>query len=87
MSDYQCADNKGKPMMEGHKATTTQDLSGSPAPSFSLHEFVRDVKGDLKDGVHTLECRKGLWSVSGKDSVQVFRDAWHYYTQYYADGE
>lgn len=39
--------------------------------------------GDMWD----IECKLGLWGVSGKDKVQVKDEALHYFWQYKEDGE
>lgn len=35
----------------------------------------------------TIECKIGLWSVSGADVDRVINEAKHYFIQYYYDGE
>lgn len=35
----------------------------------------------------TIECKLGLWSVSGTISGFIYADAFHYWEQYYNDGE
>ena len=34
-----------------------------------------------------IECRKGLWGVSGPELVELIPEALHYYSQYESDGE
>ena len=41
----------------------------------------------VKDGSMQIHCKLGLWSVSGVDKEQVQAEAWHYWRQYYSDGE
>lgn len=44
------------------------------------------VHSSYKNGSH-YSCRKGLWQVGGKDSSYVRGLAYHYFAQYYLDGE
>ena len=53
----------------------------------SLETFGRDVKCGVKDGRYSFDCRLGLWGVDGPDMVNAFSSAWHYYAQYFSDGE
>lgn len=41
----------------------------------------------LKDGTVEIHCKRGLWSVSSRDRQQAEREARHYWTRYYVDGE
>ena len=41
----------------------------------------------MKDGTTEIHCKCGLWSVSGHEPLTVQREAVHYFTQYYQDGE
>lgn len=35
----------------------------------------------------TISCRKGLWEVSGKYSIDLINEAENYFNQYKSDGE
>ena len=39
------------------------------------------------DGLITISCNRGLWSVQGRDLRQLSLDAHHYFAQYDSDGE
>ena len=55
--------------------------------SSTLHDFNRCTRLlPPVDGVATVECRLGLWSVSGKMS-DIGNEALHYFYQYKSDGE
>ena len=45
-------------------------------------EITRDT-----DGTYNIDCKKGLWGVSGAIYPQVMNEAKHYFQQYYSDGE
>lgn len=34
-----------------------------------------------------ISCRKGLWSVTAPTELEAYREALHYFRQYYGDGE
>jgi hypothetical protein len=52
-----------------------------------LNEFARCVEINC-NGTHAeINCRKGLWSVSGSSFHQIIGEALHYWQQYRADGE
>lgn len=42
---------------------------------------------DTKTRLHSIDCKKGLWGVSGRNEVTVQREAMHYFMQYLEDGE
>lgn len=53
-----------------------------------LSAFVKNIKTSTdKNGVHTISCRKGLWSVSCANHEDARREALHYFAQYFEDGE
>lgn len=39
------------------------------------------------DGYMIIDCKLGLWGVSGPDHETVMREAYHYWSQYFSDGE
>ena len=45
-------------------------------------EITRD-----RDGTYNIDCKKGLWGVSGAIYPKVMNEAKHYFQQYYSDGE
>jgi hypothetical protein len=50
--------------------------------------FARCVETKLlDDGMVEIHCKRGLWSVSGRNRKQVEREAARYWQQYFADGE
>ena len=40
-----------------------------------------------KDGSISVTCKLGLWGVEDQDSDSVYREAYHYWSQYYDAGE
>ncbi len=36
---------------------------------------------------HEIKCKKGLWSVSAPIKADALREAYHYFLQYFEDGE
>jgi hypothetical protein len=34
-----------------------------------------------------IDCKKGNWGVSAPTEMQAYNEAWHYFMQYYRDGE
>ena len=55
----------------------------------TLTTFLRDTESEVDGGYETIKCRKGLWSVTchKKDRVRLLTESWHYYVQYFKDGE
>jgi len=41
----------------------------------------------MRDGTVQIQCKNGLWSVSGANRKDVEREAQRYWIQYYNDGE
>lgn len=41
----------------------------------------------LSDDTVVIRCKLGLWRVEGKSIQEVEQNAFHYWQQYYADGE
>lgn len=50
-------------------------------------DYNRCVTKSFVDGVYEIECKLGLWSVSGTDRKQVNNEAIYYFSQYKEDGE
>lgn len=50
-------------------------------------EFIRHTDRYIEDGRHHIDCKKGLWAVNGANEFDVYREAIHYFKQYYSDGE
>lgn len=49
--------------------------------------FKRNVSRSARAGRYVFKCRKGLWMVSSPDEERAKLEAWHYFLQYYEDGE
>jgi hypothetical protein len=41
----------------------------------------------MKDDSLEIHCKRGLWSVAGRNHEAIEREARHYWVQYYRDGE
>ena len=52
-----------------------------------LEKFKKCTVSTAKSGRTSVKCRLGLWSVSAADSDRVYLEAFHYWRQYYSDGE
>lgn len=52
-----------------------------------LEDFTKCVIETEEDGRISLECKLGLWSVSGSDADNVYLEAFLYWRQYNKDGE
>ena len=50
-------------------------------------DYNRCVTKSFVDGLYTIECKLGLWGVSGSDKKQVSNEAIYYFSQYKDDGE
>ena len=49
--------------------------------------FLKNTRRTIRDGVLTIKCRKGLWSVSGREEALVEAEARRYFWLYWGDGE
>lgn len=45
------------------------------------------VRRTRDHGLLEIDCKLGLWSVSGADAERVENEARHYWIQYFQDGE
>lgn len=52
-----------------------------------VDEFVKCAEYSEKGGVYSYRCSKGLWGVECRDKHQAIQEAYHYFEQYYSDGE
>lgn len=49
--------------------------------------FKANVSHAASGGRHVFRCKKGLWCVDAPAEEDAKREAWHYFRQYYEDGE
>lgn len=52
-----------------------------------MSDFIKCTNISFNEGVWEVECKLGLWSVSGSDRDTVCREGKHYFEQYKEDGE
>lgn len=50
-------------------------------------EFKKYTKQTVDEYGYQIECIKGLWAVCGLNKDTVLREAYHYFRQYFTDGE
>lgn len=53
----------------------------------SASKFDQCTETSVDDGIMEIDCKLGLWAVSGCDHEAVLVEAKHYWVQYYRDGE
>lgn len=55
----------------------------------TLAAFTRNTIAsvDREASMYSIRCRKGLWGVTAPTLTDLFREATHYFQQYYLDGE
>ena len=41
----------------------------------------------IRSGRFAIKCKRGLWAVDAPTKSQAYKEAKHYFAQYYADGE
>ena len=68
-------------MNETPKASTAHELVEA-----ILFAMCSEVK-QMKDGTIEIHCKRGLWSVCGRNPHDVEFEAYHYWKQYFHDGE
>lgn len=49
--------------------------------------FMACIKVKEQQGRTKIDCKLGLWGVNSPDYDQAMREAYHYFSQYYTDGE
>lgn len=49
--------------------------------------FEKCIERVIKGDSIIIKCKLGLWSVESTNHAQVESEAFHYWQQYYADGE
>ena len=52
-----------------------------------MSHFNRSTTRKTSQGIHHIQCKLGLWEVSGNDKKQVNAEAQYYFNQYKLDGE
>lgn len=52
-----------------------------------MSHFNRCTTRRTSQGIHTIECKLGLWGVSSADKKQVESEAQYYFSQYKLAGE
>lgn len=50
-------------------------------------EFAKNVSCKTTEFGYEISCKKDLWGVECKDQKTAFREAKHYFQQYWSDGE
>ena len=49
--------------------------------------FEKNIEVTVSGDLHSYDCKKGLFAISGGDEQMVKGQALNYFTQYYIDGE
>lgn len=63
-------------------STLEDDLGNHLKTLFDIH-----VEVTYTGGVWYYECPRGLWGVSGEDADKARQEAYHYFVQYWEDGD
>ena len=54
---------------------------------YTMMDFDNNTTHAKTDRGHSYKCMRGLWGVSCANKEAAKREALHYFTQYWADGE
>lgn len=49
--------------------------------------FLINTRYRHRNGRHLVECKKGLFSIDAGTKKEAYREAKHYFVQYFSDGE
>jgi len=52
-----------------------------------MSDFKKCTSSPKEEDGYTVECKLGLWSVSGGNLIDVLNEAYNYFAQYKSDGE
>ena len=74
-------------MREFNKFVNHRKLNRVDSMSGLNSDFESCIDRKEKGGLLFIDCKLGLWGVSGSNKGQVESEATHYYLQYKSDGE